>query len=650
MTTLVAQTALNAINPTEGFVSYVQDVKPYHSKILEVLIEYVYKENIVTTVTEGQNWTISLVRPDTGVTTTCGYGVIWDSLVVSDYPTVTIHQAVGDVHVTTVPLVDSLQPTVLTIANDPLNYTLQVGDPITFQTTGTLPQTSSGPISPGLVYYVLSNNGTEVTVSTSPTGSALTFTTAGSGTISIHPENLPYNTFLVDQPAPVQYQCIASNVQANQFTFVKAYNVVSVNPAAKEWTVAGHLLQPASQDITFSVVKQLTDPTNLVPAFTYKMTVTIDGIGYFISALGSSLSTIGDIITAINTAIGGTGTAALITTGTTSVIRVTTTSVGYSSSVNIVDGPGSRFLMKAVTDFGGYALAVNDTVIIPSNYLYVRNNTGAGANTQFTIVSGLLSGANTIITVSEAISTQAANNGVINIQDDITLVPAWIVGTAVQISGSTLPTPLNASTKYYFVPTDVNSIFNLSYKPFPTEHKDIVDITNAGAGMLNIQRTELFYPGAVVSVSGSFESMNDGTYHINQVVKEGSRLRVYTQQKVSRYSPPSRIPDGMMRLDDHIGYDYPRFCAVVDAPDLYTSAFVDEHLSFEFTLSLTDRVMTVMYEDNAGTPRLVEATTFVSSSPNASGVLPTGYDTQFFDLGMLDEDLNFVNHNLPKTL
>jgi hypothetical protein len=41
---------LTAINPTEGLVQYVQSVKPYHTKILEVLVEYVYTDPITVVV------------------------------------------------------------------------------------------------------------------------------------------------------------------------------------------------------------------------------------------------------------------------------------------------------------------------------------------------------------------------------------------------------------------------------------------------------------------------------------------------------------------------------------------------------------------------------------------------------------------------
>ena len=644
MATLNAQSIVSNINPTEGFVSYVGDIKPYHTKVLEVLIEYIYTEKIGVTVTEGDNWVIDLTRPDVGVYTTCGFGTQWDSLLVADYPIATIVQAVGDVTIPVHPLIDPGFPNVLTIANDPTNYTLVVNDPITFRTTGTLPTTTVGNISPGLVYYVLSNTGTQLTIAKSIGGTPLTFVTAGTGHITVHPEHLPYNTFLVDQPTPMQFQCIVANEQANQFAFVTAYNIVGVNTGARTWTAAGQLMFSAYQDISFSITKLITDSTNILnDATLHNLTIKIDGVNYPISVAGSAIQTISALVGVINTAISGHGTATFIN----DVIRVTSNSVGYNSSVSITDVN----LLSSMIDFSGVALSVNNTVVIPGNYIYVRNNTGAGANTQFTIVSGTYTGGNTTITVLEPISVQAQSNGIMNIQDDITLVPDWFYGTAIQlgVSGSNvLPSPLNNSTTYYFIPSDVSSIFNLSSQPYPAEFRDIVDVTNLGTGMINIFRTQVFYPGASVAVSGTYNSDNNGAYHVNKVVPEGNYLRVYTYQKVNRYTPPSlfnaNIPDGTMRLDNHVGYDYPNFCALVEAPDLYTSAFIDDRISFEVKMVFKDNVASIIFEDNADIP---SGTEYTAITAYGAGIVPVGYDMQYFDIGPYDEDLSAITHYLP---
>lgn len=532
MATLVAQTITNTINPTEGFVSYVKDVKPYHTKILEVLTEYVYTEEIAVTLTERDTWTIALTRPDTEIITTCGYGTIWDSLAVLDFPVVSIVEAVGELNLPVFPLVNP-DPTILIIANDPNTYSLQVNDPVTFVLSGAtndnaVLSTTTGDIIPGQPYYILSNTGTEITLSETIGGTAISFTLSEFTDIALHPEGLPYNSFLVTDTAPAQYQCIASNLLSNQFTFAKVYNIVAVNIPSKQWVVSG-----------------------------------------------------------------------------------------------VVD------------------------LLVVGNYIHVRNNTGSGANKQYTIASSSYSiiDDETTITVVEAISSLAQPNGVLNVQDDMAVVPNWVYGMSVKVSsGGTLPFPLNSSATYYFIPTTVNSIFNLSTKPYPAHYSDLVNISTYGDGLFTIERGEVFYPGAIVNVNSSYNGLNDGTYHINQIVQEGANLRIYPQEKVIRYTPPYLTMDGVMVLDDTMGYDKPRLCVPLQTPDLYTGAYVSEHIAFEFNLSLTDAISSIMFENNAGNPIAVEELTYMSVSPQGGNILPTGYDLQFFDVGGMDEDLMSVTH------
>lgn len=70
--------ALSRIDPTEGFVQYVNTVKPYHSKILDVLLEYVYTDPVRTTVKEKWKLDILLKRPKSNIVYSCGYGYRWD--------------------------------------------------------------------------------------------------------------------------------------------------------------------------------------------------------------------------------------------------------------------------------------------------------------------------------------------------------------------------------------------------------------------------------------------------------------------------------------------------------------------------------------------------------------------------------------------
>lgn len=71
--------ALFRVDPTEGFVQYVQTVKPYHTKILEVLVEYVWTDQVNVSVCERHNWDMVFTRPQPNVVYDCNFGVIWDT-------------------------------------------------------------------------------------------------------------------------------------------------------------------------------------------------------------------------------------------------------------------------------------------------------------------------------------------------------------------------------------------------------------------------------------------------------------------------------------------------------------------------------------------------------------------------------------------
>jgi len=71
--------ALFRVDPTEGFVQYVQTIKPYHTKILEALVEFVWTEAVNVSVCEAWRWDMVFSRPMPEVVYDCGYGIIWDA-------------------------------------------------------------------------------------------------------------------------------------------------------------------------------------------------------------------------------------------------------------------------------------------------------------------------------------------------------------------------------------------------------------------------------------------------------------------------------------------------------------------------------------------------------------------------------------------
>jgi hypothetical protein len=56
---------LKTIDPIQGLVDYVSDIKPYHSKIFEVLVEYVYTDMVNVTVVDKMNMSVDEAASDT---------------------------------------------------------------------------------------------------------------------------------------------------------------------------------------------------------------------------------------------------------------------------------------------------------------------------------------------------------------------------------------------------------------------------------------------------------------------------------------------------------------------------------------------------------------------------------------------------------
>lgn len=52
MSTITTAPGLLTIDPIQGLVDYVSDIKPFHTKIFEVLFEYIYTDNVNTTVVD----------------------------------------------------------------------------------------------------------------------------------------------------------------------------------------------------------------------------------------------------------------------------------------------------------------------------------------------------------------------------------------------------------------------------------------------------------------------------------------------------------------------------------------------------------------------------------------------------------------------
>lgn len=74
---------MTTLDPVQGLVDYVLDVKPYHTKIMEVLVEYIHSDPINVTITDSIRMNIDLAYPvslDSESLNPCtGFGEIYDS-------------------------------------------------------------------------------------------------------------------------------------------------------------------------------------------------------------------------------------------------------------------------------------------------------------------------------------------------------------------------------------------------------------------------------------------------------------------------------------------------------------------------------------------------------------------------------------------
>lgn len=474
----------NKVDPTQSFVDYVNHVKPFHTKILEVDVTLLCNDSVDVVLYEDFKNNITLLTPDRELIRTCGWGIEWDSIkTIEEYPTVNIKQSVGDVYINC-----SLSTTVsdITLNNDTF-YIPVIGDEIVFFSTGALPTTVDGSIIPGVGYFITSVSSNLIQVSDEVNGNPIVFTDVGTGTISIMPMSLEYNSFLVNEETFNNYDFIVSSTKTNECTFVDSYNVTSFNSPSKQWTVAEDL--------------------------------------------------------------------------------------------------------------------VSNNKIVVGGELYIHGDTGYGVNKKYTINSFNLTNAHTVITVNETISSRTVGDGVLSIVvfDNITNnipspklgdysvdtlddaksywpIPSWASGNKVRITnvGGDMPIPLSDIDEYFYIPTTRVGKFVLSKKRYPKKYEDIVDISTLGYGIFHIHRSENFYPGASIKVEGSFGA--DRVYYVRDVKKEGSDVRIGVIQKIAKSTPDNYTTDGTMKIVS-TGWDYPDYCPLSQASELYVDGYVSETLS-----------------------------------------------------------------------
>lgn len=249
MATTLSQ-ALFRIDPTEGLLQYVQEVKPYHSKVLDVFVEYVYAEKLATQIKDKAKLDLTMVgaNSDVPVTYSCGYGFVWNPYSDAggdDLPQATIIKAQGPINIVATPTVSSQ---ILVTTPDVSGFTFTVDQPVVLRTTGNYPA-ATRTLGPGITYYVLSVSGTSLRISDQIGGPPIAYTSAGTGTLTVHPQNLPYNSFLVGLSGATPRDIVVADLTKNQLVMATPYPITAANGGAKQVTVTGNLVS-GSQVLT----------------------------------------------------------------------------------------------------------------------------------------------------------------------------------------------------------------------------------------------------------------------------------------------------------------------------------------------------------------------------------------------------------------
>lgn len=301
--------------------------------------------------------------------------------------------------------------------------------------------------------------------------------------------------------------------------------------------------------------------------------------------------------------------------------------------------------------------------------IFITNNTGSAANKSYTVASATHTLGITTVTVVESIPPQAVGNGTFHRVKEGNELPQWAFGQGITFNsvGGILPTPLVPATQYYFNPTPNPGFFNVSTVRYPTTFDHIINVGTIGTGTISVVRSETMTLGSMFEVTNTFIGRNNGRYIVKNIKKEGANERIYVYQSIPGSTPLSQPLDGLIKLISS-GYDDPQICDIAQAPDLYINTFFHETLKFDFVINLSDTIEaaweenrvdgygTTLYSSSFESPfgapgeeinSRIAATSgsvvpYTTVASDAHSILPTGFDTQLFDIGGIDETVATV--------
>lgn len=207
------------------------------------------------------------------------------------------------------------------------------------------------------------------------------------------------------------------------------------------------------------------------------------------------------------------------------------------------------------------------------------------------------------------------------------------------------------------------AVFALSKVRKPRNYSDYVDVTTLGTGVLTLTQDELYVPGSRVVVKDSYASKNNGSYTVlseTRISPTSARIRV--AERLSSTTPKGMAVDGVMwyDADTHLYSSLTeRSCKTRSESELFADTRITEFIQFEFSIDQLDDIVSRVEEN---VPRTLYVNDVGYDAPNdehgfdgdlmiastaamigsvtqayAHSMVPIGFDTQYFDVGGIDE-------------
>jgi hypothetical protein len=194
--------------------------------------------------------------------------------------------------------------------------------------------------------------------------------------------------------------------------------------------------------------------------------------------------------------------------------------------------------------------------------------------------------------------------------------------------------------------------FDISYDLILDSSTSINSITISG------NQKEKYFHGSYILIENSYLGQNDGRYLVQASIFDGTNTILYLAEPLTGSKPILQTYDGRIRLIRPTDVDpQAPHCRLGTANALFTDVFIGETITFDFSVDVSDSIESDISENEPlgygvlpyGNLYGVAPLGLPGTTPdNESLILPTGFDTQFFDTGGLDETLQTVItlHNL----